>query len=138
MSLTSLAETDRLDGQRREQGDLAADVVRQLALRAAQDHVGLDADAPQLVDRVLRGFGLELPGVPDVRHEREVDEQAVAAPDVHGELADGLQERQRLDVADGPPISVMTTSTSAVSPMRRIRCLISSVMCGTTCTVPPR
>jgi hypothetical protein len=37
-----------------------------------------------------------------------------------------------------PPISVMTTSTSAVSPMRRIRCLISSVMCGTTCTVPPR
>jgi hypothetical protein len=31
-----------------------------------------------------------------------VDEQAVAAPDVHGELADGLQERQRLDVADGP------------------------------------
>jgi hypothetical protein len=30
-----------------------------------------------------------------------VDEQAVAPPDVHGELADGLQERQRLDVADG-------------------------------------
>ncbi len=37
-----------------------------------------------------------------------------------------------------PPISVMTTSTSEVSPMSLMRCLISSVMCGTTCTVPPR
>ena len=37
-----------------------------------------------------------------------------------------------------PPISVMTTSTSFVSAIRRMRCLISSVMCGTTCTVPPR
>ena len=37
-----------------------------------------------------------------------------------------------------PPISVMTTSTSLVSPMSRIRCLISSVMCGTTWTVAPR
>ena len=37
-----------------------------------------------------------------------------------------------------PPISVITTSTSCVSPISRMRCLISSVMCGTTCTVPPR
>ena len=37
-----------------------------------------------------------------------------------------------------PPISVMTTSTSLVSAIRRMRCLISSVMCGTTWTVPPR
>ncbi len=37
-----------------------------------------------------------------------------------------------------PPISVMTTSTAEVSPISLIRCLISSVMCGTTWTVPPR
>ncbi len=37
-----------------------------------------------------------------------------------------------------PPISVMTTSTSPDSAIRRMRCLISSVMCGTTWTVPPR
>ena len=34
-------------------------------------------------------------------HERQVDEHAAAAPDVDGELADRLEERQRLDVADG-------------------------------------
>ncbi len=37
-----------------------------------------------------------------------------------------------------PPISVMTTSTSCVSAIRRMRCLISSVMWGTTWTVAPR
>jgi hypothetical protein len=34
-----------------------------------------------------------------VRHEGEVDEHAVAPADVDRELADGLEERQRLDVA---------------------------------------
>ena len=37
-----------------------------------------------------------------------------------------------------PPISVMTTSVSVASATRRIRSLISFVMCGITCTVEPR
>ena len=37
-----------------------------------------------------------------------------------------------------PPISVITTSTSWLSAISLMRCLISSVMCGTTWTVPPR
>ncbi len=37
-----------------------------------------------------------------------------------------------------PPISVMTKSTSLDSAISRTRCLISSVMCGTTWTVAPR
>ena len=36
-----------------------------------------------------------------------------------------------------PPTSVITTSTSSVA-IRRIRDLISLVMCGMTCTVSPR
>ncbi len=36
-----------------------------------------------------------------------------------------------------PPTSVITTSTSSVA-MRRMRCLISLVMCGMTWTVSPR
>ncbi len=36
-----------------------------------------------------------------------------------------------------PPTSVMTTSTSGPA-MRRMRDLISFVMCGMTCTVSPR
>jgi hypothetical protein len=49
---------------------------------------------------VLRRLGLELTRVADVRHERQVDEHAVAPADVDRELADRLEERQRLDVAD--------------------------------------
>ncbi len=37
-----------------------------------------------------------------------------------------------------PPTSVITMSTSDDSATTLMRCLISSVMCGTTCTVPPR
>ena len=64
-----------------------------------EQHVGLDADAPQLVDRVLRGLRLELARVADVGHQRQVDVHALAPADVDRELADGLEERQRLDVA---------------------------------------
>ena len=92
---------DRLGRQAREQRDLLADVERERALGAAHQHVRRDADAAQLVDRVLRRLGLQLAGVPDVGDERQVDEHAAAPPDVDGELADRLEERQRLDVADG-------------------------------------
>ena len=37
-----------------------------------------------------------------------------------------------------PPISEMTTSVGPASAARRIRALISFVMCGITCTVAPR
>ena len=36
-----------------------------------------------------------------------------------------------------PPTSVITTSTSSFASAR-MRCLISFVMCGMTCTVSPR
>ena len=63
---------------------------------------GRDTDAAQLVDRVLGRLGLQLAGVADVGHERQVDEHAAPAADVDRELADRLEERQRLDVADRP------------------------------------
>ena len=37
-----------------------------------------------------------------------------------------------------PPISEMTTSAGCATAPRRIRALISFVMCGMTCTVAPR
>ncbi len=37
-----------------------------------------------------------------------------------------------------PPISEITTSASLVAATRRMRSLISFVMCGITCTVEPR
>ena len=49
---------------------------------------------------MLRRLGLQLVAGLDVRHEREVDVDGVAAARFVAELADGFEERQRLDVAD--------------------------------------
>ena len=83
-----------------EEGDLVAQVVADRMVAAGDDDVRLDADAAQLLDGVLGGLGLELPGRGQGGQQRHVDVQHVAAPDVLAHLADGLQERQRLDVAD--------------------------------------
>ena len=84
-----------------EERDLALDVGGERALGAADQDVGLDSDLHQLAHRVLRRLGLELARGGDVRHQREVDEDRVLAADLLAELADRLEERQRLDVADG-------------------------------------
>ena len=100
MSSTSRAETIASIGRLANSAIFLRISRRERALGAAHQHVGRDADPPQLVDRVLRRLGLQLAGVADVGDEREVDEQAAPAADVDRELADRLQERQRLDVAD--------------------------------------
>ena len=86
----------------REQRDLLADLVADRVVGAQDDHVGLDADAAQLLDRVLGRLGLELAGGGEGRQQRHVDVQDVRPADVLAHLADGLEERQGLDVADGP------------------------------------
>ena len=68
---------------------------------AADDHVGLDAPAAQLGDRVLGRLGLLLARRAEVGHQRDVDVADVVPADVLAELADGLEEREDLDVADG-------------------------------------
>ena len=66
------------------------------------DDVGLDADAAELLDGVLGRLGLELAGRRERRQQRHVDVEDVGAADVLAHLADRLEERQALDVADGP------------------------------------
>ena len=101
MLSTSRAEITASSGTLREQRDLAADVAVEAPLRAADERVRLDPDPAQLVDRVLGRLRLQLAGVADVGHQREVDEHAALRAQVRVELADRLEERQRLDVADG-------------------------------------
>ena len=60
----------------------------------------LDPDPAQLVDRVLGRLRLQLAGVADVGDEGQVHEHAPLRPEVGVELADRLEEGQRLDVAD--------------------------------------
>ena len=80
--------------------DLALDVRRDRPVGTAHDGVGLDTDGAQRGDGVLGGLGLELAGRPDVRHQRDVQEEDVVAADLVPHLAGRLQERLALDVAD--------------------------------------
>ena len=91
---------DRIDRDVAEEGDLLAIFAADRLLGAADEHVGLDADLAQLADRVLRRLGLQLAGRLQVRHEREVNVEAVLLADVERELANRFEERQALDVAD--------------------------------------
>ena len=50
---------------------------------------------------MLRGLGLQLAGSLDVRHESDVHEHRVLAADLQRKFANGLKERQSLDVAGG-------------------------------------
>jgi hypothetical protein len=85
-----------------EQRDLLLEAPAYVPVGAADDHVGVDTYRPELAHGVLRRLGLQLTGGADVRQERYVNERAVVAADLVAELADGFQERQRLDVTDGP------------------------------------
>src|SRR6266403_2244430 len=82
--------------------DLRLDARRQVAVGAAEQDVGLDTDRAQFLHRVLRRLRLQLRGRLDERHEREVDVEYVLLADVLLQLADRLEKRQPLDVADGP------------------------------------
>ena len=84
-----------------EQRDLLLQVAVEAAVGAAQQQIGLDADRAQVADAVLGRLGLQLAGRADERHQRQVDVERVLLADVLAELADGLEERQALDVADG-------------------------------------
>ena len=61
----------------------------------------MDTDAAELVHRVLRRLRLQLARRLDERHERDVDVRDVLRADLAPELTNRLEERQRLDVADG-------------------------------------
>ena len=86
-----------------EQADLALLVGRDRLFAAAQQDVGLDADRAQLLDRVLRRLGLHLAGGLDEGQQGQVDEAGLAARQILAQLADRLEERQALDVADRAP-----------------------------------
>ena len=63
----------------------------------------------------------------------------VLRPDLAPELADRLEERQRLDVADrAADLADDDVGGRRARRARRMRALISFVMCGITCTVAPR
>ena len=129
---------DALLGHVAELADLLLEPRRDRPVGAAHDRVGLDAPAAQLGDRVLRGLGLLLARRADERHQRDVHVEDVVAADVLAELPDRLEEREDLDVADGAADLGDHDVDVSSAASARMRSLISSVMCGITCTVSPR
>ena len=83
-----------------EQAELAALVARHRAIRAAQQNIRLDADGAQLFHRMLRRLGLQFPGGGNVGQQRQMHVDAAPARQIIANLADRLEERQALDVAD--------------------------------------
>ena len=84
-----------------EQRDLAALVLRDRPVAAAEQDLRLDAEPEQFLDRMLGRLGLQLPGRADIGDQREVHEEAALRPHLVRQLPQGLEEGQRLDVADG-------------------------------------
>ena len=82
-------------------GDLFLYTVLHRVVAPAYYRVGLDADAPELTDAVLRGLGLQLAGGGNVREEGDVDVEDLVAAHLVAHLPDRLEERLALDVADG-------------------------------------
>jgi hypothetical protein len=84
-----------------EERDLLLHRGREVPIAAAQDEVRRDPDGEQLLDGVLHGLGLELPRRGHEGDEGDVDVAGVLAPVLGAQLADGLEEGERLDVAHG-------------------------------------
>src|SRR4029077_12265443 len=69
-------------------------------LPAAQQDIGLNAEAEKLLGRMLGRLGLQLPCRGDPRHQRQMHEEDALTCEVVAWLADCLKKRQAFDVAD--------------------------------------
>ena len=71
--------------------------------------------------------------------QRDMDVEDIVAADVLAHLANGLQERQRFDIADrAADLDDDDIGAGGLRDQRRCGALISLVMCGMTWIVPPR
>ena len=120
-----------------EQRDLAALLVRQRVQAAAQQDVRLNTDAAQLLDRVLRRLGLDL--ARSRRRSAPASDACTARGCGRARRPSGESPRGTAATRCRPPCR---RSRPCRHPHRRRPCvmryLISSVMCGITCTVAPR
>ena len=86
-----------------EKGDLVPDLVGDGLIAAAYNNIWLDADAPELVNAVLGGLGLQLSRRGEVGKEGDMNIKDILPSHVAPHLADGLKEGEPLDVAHRAP-----------------------------------
>ena len=94
-----LHRDDRIELHVGEQRDLRALLVGNAPIGPAHQHVGLDPDLAQFLHGMLRGLGLQFARRRNERHERQVHEAGIAAPQLQAHLPHRLEEGQRFDVA---------------------------------------
>ncbi len=82
-----------------EGGDLVAHLARDVAVGAAKQDVGLDADREHLLHGVLGGLGFELLRGSDPGDQGDMDEEGVVAAEILAHLSDRFKEWKALDVA---------------------------------------
>ena len=85
---------DAFFGDVAEQRDLGFQVGAERAVAAADQNIGLDADAQQFLHAVLRGFGFQFAGGGDERHKREVSEDDIFRAQLEAHLANRFHEGQ--------------------------------------------
>ena len=81
---------------------LAPNVVGHVDFASANQDIGLNPDLSQRRHAMLRRLRLELIGRANIRHQRHVNVDHIAALLLAPELPNRLQKRQRLDIAHRP------------------------------------
>ena len=84
-----------------EHCDFVKHGARQLGVGARDDDIRVNTEALKLVNGVLSRLAFVFVAAGNVRHQTDVHEQAIFSSDLIGKLADCLDERLPLDVADG-------------------------------------
>src|SRR6201992_994568 len=86
-----------------EKGNLSLDLMRQEAVGAAQQNVGLDSDGEQFLYRVLGWLGFQFLGGADPGKQRHVHKDCGFPAKLLPHLPNRFQERQRFDVSHSSP-----------------------------------
>jgi len=81
---------DALRGDAGEQSQLLLGIEGKRLAPSHHDDVRLDADAPQLLDAVLRRLGLHLPHSAHLRRQSDMDEERVLEPVLQSHLSESL------------------------------------------------
>ena len=83
-----------------EQRQFVLAALREREVGTADDHVGLNTDILEFLDRVLSRLGFLLAADPDIRNERDVNVDGVVLAENAAALTNGFEERRTFDIAD--------------------------------------
>ncbi|KAF5027940.1 hypothetical protein DSECCO2_664250 [anaerobic digester metagenome] len=84
-----------------EKGNFVHHILGHILFHPAGDDIGMDSDAPQFMNTVLGRFCFCFTGSVEIGYQGTMDIEHIFRSDFPFHLANGLQERQGFDIADG-------------------------------------